>query len=158
MATIDLTPLYRSSIGFDRMARLLDSAMRSDNNSAGGYPPYNIEVVGENRYAITLAVAGFDDNELEIEVESGVLKVQGKKAEDNEQREYLHKGIAFRGFERKFNLADHVEVTGAALKNGLLTIGLEKVVPDAMKPKKIEIGSSPKSFLERLTKSDTKVA
>lgn len=158
MATIDLTPLYRSSIGFDRMARLLDSAMRSDNNSAGGYPPYNIEVVGENRYAITLAVAGFDDNELEIEVESGVLKVQGKKAEDNEQREYLHKGIAFRGFERKFNLADHVEVTGAALKNGLLTIGLEKVVPDAMKPKKIEIGSSPKSFLERLTKSDSKVA
>lgn len=158
MATIDLTPLYRSSIGFDRMARLLDSAMRADNNSAGGYPPYNIEVVGENRYAITLAVAGFEDNELEIEVESGVLKVQGKKAEDNEQREYLHKGIAFRGFERKFNLADHVEVTGAALKNGLLTIGLEKVVPEAMKPKKIEIGASPKSFLERLTKSDNKVA
>src|SRR5690606_32846560 len=122
----------RSSVGFDRMARLLDAAMRAENNGAGGYPPYNIEVVGENRYAITLAVAGFEENELELEVENGVLKVQGKKAEDTEQRDYLHKGIAFRGFERKFNLADHVEVVGAGLKNGLLTIGLEKKVPEAM--------------------------
>ncbi|MDX1706416.1 Hsp20 family protein [Pseudidiomarina sp.] len=142
MATIDLSPLYRSSIGFDRMARLLDAAMRSDGNGAGGYPPYNIAVVGENRYAITLAVAGFDEDELELEVENNILKVQGKKADDSEQGEYLHKGIAFRSFERKFNLADHVEVIGAELRNGLLTVGLEKVVPEAMKPKRIEIGKS----------------
>lgn len=142
MATIDLSPLYRSSIGFDRMARLLDAAMRSDGNGAGGYPPYNIAVVGDNRYAITLAVAGFAEDELELEVENSVLKVQGKKADDSEQGEYLHKGIAFRSFERKFNLADHVEVIGAELRNGLLTIGLEKVVPEAMKPKRIEIGKS----------------
>lgn len=142
MATIDLSPLYRSSIGFDRMARLLDAAMRSDGNSAGGYPPYNIAVIGENRYAITLAVAGFAEDELELEVENNVLKVQGKKAEDSEQGEYLHKGIAFRSFERKFNLADHVEVIGAELRNGLLTVGLEKVVPESLKPKRIEIGKS----------------
>lgn len=158
MATIDLSPLYRSSVGFDRMARLLDSAMRAENNGAGGYPPYNIEVVGENRYAVTLAVAGFEENELEIEVENGILRVQGKKADEQDEREYLHKGIAFRGFERKFNLADHVEVSGAALKNGLLTIGLEKQVPEAMKPKKIAIGSSTKGLLGRLSKSDEKVA
>ncbi|RUO40823.1 heat-shock protein [Pseudidiomarina aestuarii] len=142
MATIDLSPLYRSSIGFDRMARLLDAAMRADGNGAGGYPPYNIEVIDENRYAITLAVAGFEEDELSIEVENGVLKVQGKKADEQEERHYLHKGVAFRSFERKFNLADHVEVIGAEMKNGLLTIGLEKIVPEAMKPKQIKIGKS----------------
>lgn len=142
MATIDLSPLYRSSIGFDRMARLLDSAMRADGNAAGGYPPYNIEVIGDNRYAITLAVAGFADNELSIEVENGILKVQGRKEDETEERQYLHKGIAFRSFERKFNLADHVEVKGAKMENGLLTIGLEKIIPEAKKPKKIEIGNS----------------
>ncbi len=142
MATIDLSPLYRSSIGFDRMARLLDSAMRADSNAAGGYPPYNIEVIGDNRYAITLAVAGFADDELSIEVENGILKVQGRKEEDNKERQYLHKGIGFRSFERKFNLADHVEVKGAKMENGLLTIGLEKIIPEAMKPKKITIGKS----------------
>ncbi|MBY6062773.1 Hsp20 family protein [Pseudidiomarina sediminum] len=142
MATIDLSPLYRSSIGFDRMARLLDAAMRSEGNSAGGYPPYNIEVIGENRYAITLAVAGFAEDELSIEVENGVLKVQGRKADETEERQYLHKGIGFRNFERKFNLADHVEVKGAKMENGLLTIGLEKIIPEAAKPKKISIGNS----------------
>lgn len=142
MATIDLSPLYRSSIGFDRMARLLDSAMRADGNAAGGYPPYNIEVIGDNRYAITLAVAGFAEDELSIEVENGILKIQGRKEDETEERQYLHKGIAFRSFERKFNLADHVEVKGAKMENGLLTIGLEKIIPEAMKPKKIEIGKS----------------
>jgi len=142
MATIDLSPRYRSSIGFDRMARLLDAAMRTDSNAAGGYPPYNIEVIGDNRYAITLAVAGFADDELSIEVENGILKIQGRKEEQDEERQYLHKGIAFRSFERKFNLADHVEVKGAKMENGLLTIGLEKIIPEAMKPKKIEIGNS----------------
>ncbi|MDN7128292.1 Hsp20 family protein [Pseudidiomarina terrestris] len=142
MATIDLSPLYRSSIGFDRMARLLDSAMRAEGNGAGGYPPYNIEVIGENRYAITVAVAGFSDNELSIEVENGILKIQGRKEEQGEEPQYLHKGIGFRTFERKFNLADHVEVKGAKMENGLLTIGLEKIIPEAMKPRKIEIGTS----------------
>ncbi|EKE84561.1 Hsp20 family protein [Idiomarina xiamenensis] len=141
MATIDLSPLYRSSVGFDRMASLLDAALRSDT-SASGYPPYNIESTGENQYVITLAVAGFAEDELELEVENGVLRVQGKKADDGEQRKYLHKGIAFRGFERKFSLAEHVEITGAKLENGLLAIGLVKRIPEAMKAKRIAIGQS----------------
>ena len=136
MATIDLTPLYRSTVGFDRMARLLDSAMRADNS--GGYPPYNIEVVEENRYRITLAVAGFDQSELDIEVENGVLTVRGSKRGE-EQREFLHKGIAFREFERKFSLADHVEVKGADIKNGLLDIELEKIIPEEAKPRRIPV-------------------
>lgn len=138
MATIDLTPLYRSSVGFDRMARLLDSAMRAD--ASPGYPPYNIEVVEENRYRITIAVAGFSQDELDLEVEGGVLTVKAGKKGDDANRQYLHKGIAFRGFERKFNLADHVEVRGADLNNGLLDIELVKVVPEQMKPRRINIG------------------
>lgn len=137
MNTIDLSPLYRNSIGFDRLASLLDSALRSDSVTSG-YPPYNIEMLGENRYAITLAVAGFDQSELDITTEKGVLTVRGKKAKEEERR-YLHQGIANRAFERKFNLADYVEVTGADLNNGLLTIRLVKEVPDAMKPRRISI-------------------
>lgn len=151
MATIDLSPLYRSSVGFDRMASLLDAALRSDT-SASGYPPYNIELIAENQYAITLAVAGFEEDDLEIEVENGVLRVTGKKPQENEQREFLHRGIANRAFERKFSLAEHIEVKGAALKNGLLTIGLVKNIPEAMKPKRISIGSSMKELLEDRTK------
>lgn len=139
MATIDLTPLYRSTIGFDRMASILDAAMRADTTN--GYPPYNIEVVEENRYQISIAVAGFEESELDLEVERGVLTVRGRKAEEG-QRQFLHKGIAFRSFERKFNLADHVEVEGAALKNGLLVIELLKVIPEQMKPRRIPIGKS----------------
>ena len=154
MATIDLSPLYRSSVGFDRMASLLDAALRSDT-SASGYPPYNIERVADNQYAITIAVAGFEDDDLEIEVENGVLRVTGKKAEESEQREFLHRGIANRAFDRKFSLAEHVEVKGAALKNGLLTIGLVKRIPEAMKPKRIDIGSSPKELLENRVKSES---
>jgi len=143
MTTIDLTPLYRSTIGFDRMASLLDSALRGEQSSGGGYPPYNIEVTGENQYGITLAVAGFEESELDIQVENGVLSVRGKKADsqDNDQRRFLHQGIAYRSFERKFNLADHVEVKGAELRNGLLTVSLVKEVPEAMKPKSIAINS-----------------
>lgn len=142
MTTIDLTPLYRSTIGFDRMASLLDSALRGDQSS-GGYPPYNIEVTGENQYGITLAVAGFEESELDIQVENGTLSVRGKKAgsQDNDQRRFLHQGIAYRSFERKFNLADHVEVRGAELRHGLLTISLVKEVPEAMKPKSIAINT-----------------
>jgi len=140
MTHIDLTPLYRSTIGFDRMANLLDSAMRGDQAS-NGYPPYNIEVTGENQYGITLAVAGFEEEELNLQVENGVLTVRGKKAgnEDDKNRRFLHQGIAYRSFERKFNLADHVEVRDAELNHGLLTIQLVKEVPEAMKPKSIAI-------------------
>ena len=140
MNTIDLTPLYRSTIGFDRLGALLDTALRADQS---GYPPYNIEVTGDNRYGITLAVAGFEQHELDIQVERGVLVVRGKKSDDQkEERKYLHQGIATRNFERKFSLADHVEVTGAQLNNGLLTISLVKEIPEAMKPKTIAINST----------------
>ena len=141
MNTIDLTPLYRSSVGFDRMGSLLDSALRSQKAGVG-FPPYDIETTGEDRYAITLAVAGFEETELEIQVEHGVLSVRGKKAEEEEDKSYLYRGIANRSFERKFNLADHVEVREADLKNGLLTINLVKEVPEAMKPRTISIKSA----------------
>lgn len=139
MNSIDFTPLYRSSVGFDRLASLLDNALRSDSASAG-YPPYNIEVHDENKYAITLAVAGFDRNDLDIQVEQGVLTVRGRKADTEEaQRKFLYQGIATRAFERKFNLADHIRVTGADLNKGLLTVNLVKEIPEAMKPRRIEI-------------------
>lgn len=139
MTTIDLTPLYRSSVGFDRLASLLDTAMRSDHPTAG-YPPYDIEVLEEDCYAITLAVAGFERSELDIQVERGVLTVRGRKEPRSEQGKYLYQGIANRAFERKFNLADYVEVTGAEMTNGLLKISLKKIIPEAMKPRSIEIG------------------
>ncbi len=141
MNTIDLTPLYRSSIGFDRMGSLLDNALRSQKASAG-FPPYDIETTGEDRYAITLAVAGFEESELDIQVEKGVLCVRGKKADEEEEKSYLYRGIANRSFERKFNLADYIEVRGADLKNGLLTISLVKEIPEAMKPRSIAIKAS----------------
>jgi len=141
MTNIDLTPLYRSSIGFDRMGHLLDSALRSQKEAVG-YPPYDIESTGEDRYAITLAVAGFEESELDLQVENGVLRVRGKKDDDSEGKNYLYRGIANRAFERKFNLADFIEVEGAELKHGLLTVRLVKEVPEAMKPRTIEIGQS----------------
>lgn len=137
MNSIDLTPLYRSSIGFDRLASLLNSSLATDS-VVPGFPPYNIEVLTENQYAITLAVAGFDESELDLKVEKSVLTIRGEKA-DKEERKYLHKGIANRTFERKFDLDDHVEVTGADLSNGLLTINLIKEIPEAMKPRTIAI-------------------
>jgi len=138
MNTIDLSPLYRNSVGFDRMGSLLDNALRSQKAGVG-FPPYDIETTGEDRYAITLAVAGFEESELDIQVENGVLSVRGKKADDSEEKSYLYRGIANRSFERKFNLADHIEVQGADLKNGLLTVNLVKEVPEAMKPRTIAI-------------------
>jgi molecular chaperone IbpA len=141
MTRIDLTPLYRSSIGFDRMGSLLDTALRSEKTS-GGYPPYDIEARGDDQYAITLAVAGFAQSELELQVEKGVLTVRGKKDEDTSERNYLYQGIANRAFERKFNLADHVEVSGADMSNGLLTINLVREIPEAMKPKSIVINQT----------------
>jgi molecular chaperone IbpA len=146
MNSIDFTPLYRSSIGFDRLASLLDNALTTDNVSAG-YPPYNIEVVDDNRYAISLALAGFEESDLDIKVEKNVLTVRGDKA-DSDGHRYLHQGIANRSFERKFNLADYVEVTDAVLKNGLLTISLVKEIPEAMKPRNIAINQASDGVLE----------
>ncbi|NHN36957.1 Hsp20 family protein [Pseudomaricurvus alcaniphilus] len=137
MKSIDLTPLYRNSIGYDRLATMLDSALNAEGLSTG-YPPYNIEALDQDRYAITLAVAGFLQDELNLHVENGVLVVHGNKKTEAE-RKYLHQGIANRSFERKFNLAEHVEVTGAELRNGLLTINLVKEIPEAMKPRTIPI-------------------
>lgn len=139
MRTLDLSPLYRSVIGADRMARMLDSVDYTDNNS---FPPYNIEVVDENRYRITLALAGFTLDDLEIEQENNLLKVSGQKGDEKVEAKYLYQGIAKRNFERRFQLADHVEVTGARFENGLLHIDLVREIPEAMKPKKIAIQSS----------------
>ncbi|WP_407334419.1 Hsp20 family protein [Enterovibrio sp. 27052020O] len=147
MKTVDLTPLYRNSVGFDRYASLLDNASRSDS-AAGGYPPYNIESLADNKYSITLAVAGFTQDELSINVERGVLSIRGEK-EKVEEKNFLYQGIANRTFERKFNLADYIEVTGADLENGLLTINLLKVIPEAMKPKTVAINSGKKETIEQ---------
>ena len=147
MNTIDLTPLYRSSVGFDRMGSLLDNALRSQKAGVG-FPPYDIEATGEDQYAITLAIAGFEESELDIQVEHGVLSVRGKKADDDAEKSYLYRGIANRSFERKFNLADYIEVRGAELKNGLLTINLVKEIPEAMKPRTIAINGNSKKQVE----------
>ncbi len=142
MTTFDFTPLYRSAIGFDRLASLMDDAMRTDNQSS--YPPYNVELVDENSYRITMAVAGFSDSEIEIETEGDTLTISARKATEEKERTYLHQGIAARSFERRFNLADHVKVAGASLENGLLHIELVREIPEAMKPRKIEIGTKTK--------------
>lgn len=140
MRNYDLTPLYRSAIGFDRLAQLAEHAAANNGNS--GYPPYNIELLGENRYRITMAVAGFSMNELEISSEGEKLLVKGHKAESQTERKYLYQGIAERGFERTFQLADYVTVLGASLENGLLNIDLVREIPEALKPRKIEITTS----------------
>jgi molecular chaperone IbpA len=138
MATFDLTPLYRSTVGFDRLASVIDTAYRNETSSAG-YPPYDIEVRDENEYAVTIAAAGFEQEELDIQVENGVLTVSGRKSDDKNDKQFLYQGIATRAFERKFNLADHVEVTDAEFNNGLLTVNLVREIPEAMKPKTISI-------------------
>lgn len=140
MRTYDLTPLFRTTVGFDRMSRLLDSAMQLEN-SASNYPPYNIVKVDDNAYRITLAVAGFAEEELTIETHNGKLKVTGERTEATDDHEYLHRGIAGRGFERTFQLADHVHVVGATLANGLLHVELEREIPEALKPRRIAIGN-----------------
>ncbi|MEG3767254.1 Hsp20 family protein [Alteromonas sp. 14N.309.X.WAT.G.H12] len=140
MRTIDLSPLYRSFIGSDRLATFIDNAARFENQST--FPPYNIELLEENKYRIAMAVAGFSDNEIQIEVQENTLTVSGKKEakEEKDDRRFLHKGISERNFERKFQLGDHVNVIGAALKDGLLNIDLERIIPESKKPKRIEIG------------------
>ncbi|MEN3762438.1 Hsp20 family protein [Aeromonas veronii] len=135
MRSIDFSPLYRSAIGFDRLANLIESAASNGN---AGYPPYNIEQLGDNDYRISMAVAGFTQEELELSFQENLLTVKGNKQADT-GRNYLYQGIAERGFERCFQLADYVRVKGADLKNGLLHIELVREVPEAMKPRKIEI-------------------
>ena len=137
MRTIDFSPLYRSAVGFDRLAALLDAAAASD--SASGYPPYNIERTDENAYRIEIAVAGFKPEDLTIEVKENVLTVQGRKPANDESRRYLHRGLAERSFERRFQLADHVLVVDAALNDGLLTVSLKRELPEQLKPRQIEI-------------------
>ena len=139
MRTYDFSPLYRSAIGFDRLASLFDEATRGDGNS---YPPYNVELVDENRYRITMAVAGFAESELDLELERDTLTISGKKARPEAEPKYLHRGIAAREFTQRFELADHLQVTGAKLENGLLHVDLVREIPEAMKPRKINIGSA----------------
>ncbi len=137
MRHFDFAPLYRSTIGFDRMAQLLDSMGGTDETA---YPPYNIERLAENEYRITMAVAGFSADDLKIDVKESTLSVRGDKAADEQNRQFLHRGIAARSFERRFQLADYVEVKGADLKDGLLHVDLVRNIPDRMKPRTIEIG------------------
>ena len=142
MSHLDLTPFYRSAIGVDRMANLVDSLFQTPDNSQPNWPPYNIEKQGETQYRITMAVAGFGETDLDITIHEQKLIITGKTTEldtDQEEREYLYRGIAARQFERRFQLADFIHIKGASLKDGLLHIDLEREVPEAMKPRKIDI-------------------
>jgi len=147
MTTFDFSPLYRTSIGFDRLASMMSSATRQDQGNS--YPPYNILATGEDQYRITMAVAGFSEGDLDITTEHNRLLITGNRGDEQaEQGEYLHRGIATRSFERRFNLADHVKVVGANLGNGLLHIDLERELPEAMKPRSIKIGKSKSRLLD----------
>ncbi|MGF7149207.1 molecular chaperone IbpA [Sphingomonas zeicaulis] len=138
--TFDFTPYRRSTVGFDRLFDLLETGMRSD--MADSYPPFDILKEGEDSYRITLAVAGFRPDEIEVVAQQNLLTVTGQRADENGTGEYLHRGIATRAFERRFQLADHIEVGAASFDNGLLSIALKRVVPEAMKPRRIEIGGT----------------
>ena len=139
MRTFDLAPLYRSTVGFDRLFSMLDGA--GFDSAAPTYPPYNIERVGENEYRISMAVAGFGEKDLSIEVKENALSIRGEKQAEVEQTTFLHRGIAGRSFERRFQLADHVVVKGASLENGLLHVDLVRELPEAMKPRTIPIAT-----------------
>jgi molecular chaperone IbpA len=147
MTTFDFSPLFRTSVGYDRLATLLNSTHRLEQGN--GFPPYNIQKAGEDRYRITMAVAGFSESDINITSENSKLVVTGEKPEEQEDEEhgFLYRGIATRSFERRFSLADHVRVTGAKLDNGLLHIDLEREIPEAMKPRKIEIQASDSGVL-----------
>jgi molecular chaperone IbpA len=140
MTTYDFAPLFRTAIGFDRLARLMDTAVSSAE--APSYPPYNIEKTGDDTYCLTMAVAGFSPNDLDLTVKENTLVVSGRVNGESTKGEVLYRGIAGRAFERRFVLADHIVVDGADLKNGLLHVGLKRVVPEALKPRKIAIGGN----------------
>src|SRR6056297_2683321 len=141
MRNFDLAPLYRATVGFDQIADMMDRVLSSDVGQPT-YPPYNIENTADDAYRISIAVAGFADNDLSVEVKDGALVVSARKAEDDSARSFLHRGIATRAFERKFQLADHVKVTGASHADGMLHIDLVREVPEALKPRRIEIAST----------------
>lgn len=141
MRTFDFAPMHRASIGFDQIADMMDRVMSNDV-SPNTYPPYNIEKTSDDDYRISIAVAGFSDADLSVEVKEGALFVTARKGEDTSERTYLHRGIATRAFERRFHLADHVRVTGASHEDGMLHIELTREVPEALKPRQIEIARS----------------
>ena len=150
MRTLDFSPLYRSVVGFDRLADLLDAA---NSETANGYPPYNIERTDDNAYRIDIAVAGFKPDELSIEVKENLLTVQGRKVANDEARRYLHRGLAERNFERRFQLADYVLVSDAQLSDGLLSVSLRRELPEALKPRKIEISTAKADALIEASKA-----
>ena len=145
MRTIDFSPLYRSVVGFDRLADLLDSAA---TETATGYPPYNIERTGDHEYRVEIAVAGFKPEELSIEVKESLLIVQGRKSANDVERKFVHCGLAERNFERRFQLAEYVVVTEANLADGLLQVSLKRELPEALKPRRIEIGTGAGTLIE----------
>ena len=153
MRTYNLSPMFRHSVGFDRMQRLVDAA---STKSEVSYPPYNIETDGEDAYRVTVAVAGFDKKDLDVSLKDDTLSITGKKEDEVEGVSYLHRGIAGRSFQLKFNLADHIKVLNADLENGVLAVDLEREVPEALKPRQIEIKTHPvKSLTEKAKKMIT---
>ena len=150
MRNYDLTPLYRSTVGFDRVFDLIDTMTKVDTNS---YPPYNIERIAEDDYRIMLAVAGFAEEELDIEIHENTLTISGRRQEEETDRNFLHRGIAGRSFERRFQLADHVKIEGASLANGLLNIELRREIPEEKKPRKVAIGKAQTSNVKVLDTS-----
>jgi molecular chaperone IbpA len=140
MTRFDFTPLFRSTVGFDNLMSLLDTVTRGDEASPS-YPPYNIEKLGENAYRVTMAIAGFGEDELSIVAQENTLTVAGKPKREEKPQEFLYRGIGSRAFERRFQLADHINVTGAKLENGLLHVDLVREIPETMKPRTIPIGS-----------------
>lgn len=151
MRTFDLTPLYRSTVGFDRVFDLLDAAGKAESN---GYPPYNIERLDENDYRITLAVAGFSEDDIDIEVRENALTIKGLRPDADDDRDFLYRGIAGRSFERRFQLAEHVKITGASLVNGLLNIDLQREIPETKKPRKIAINGGSQSKMKVVKDAD----
>lgn len=143
MRTFDLAPLHRATVGFDQITDMMDRILSNDSGSQS-YPPYNIEKTADDAWRISIAVAGFSDEDLHVEVKENALHVTAKKAEDTAERTYLHRGIATRAFSRRFHLADHVRVTGASHENGMLHIDLIREVPEALKPRRIAISTTPK--------------
>ena len=141
MRNFDRAPLYRASVGFDRMADLMDRALSADS-ATQSYPPYNIEKTGEDTYRISIAVAGFTADDLNVELRDGSVIVSAKKAEEDDSRTFLHRGIATRAFERRFTLAEHIRVEGASHQDGMLHIELEREIPEALKPRRIAIASA----------------
>jgi molecular chaperone IbpA len=139
MRTFDLAPLYRATVGFDQIADLMDRVLADNAGTAASYPPYNIEKTADDAWRISIAVAGFADEDLSVEIRENALIVAARKAREDEGRVYLHRGIATRAFERRFHLADHIRVSGASHVNGMLHIDLVREVPEALKPRRIEI-------------------